>query len=87
MSDSTPLPENPPSAKTDEATLGWLMERERRMAAESITGDGNDTPEKKARSAQILRELLTELAEGKVFDVEEVLAHWRKSNTGASARP
>jgi hypothetical protein len=80
MNDPTSRKEVQDKSEPDEASLGWIMERERRMALEQIAGDGSDSPEKEKRSLQILREILAEVKAGRKFTPEEVLAHWHKDD-------
>lgn len=61
----------------------WLTERDRRMALEGLRDDGDHTPEQHERILQIIRELSAEAKAGKVFDMDEVLAHWRRASGDA----
>jgi len=69
-----------------ERGAAWLTERDRRMALEGLRDDGDHTPQQHERILQIIRELSAEAKDGKVFDMDEVLAHWRKDDRRRASR-
>ena len=59
---------------------GWTTEYERRMALEGLHYGLAMTKEQEERALQIMRDVLSEVKAGKVFDMDAVLEQWNRDD-------